>query len=95
MVRREALSEKAPLVARFQELLKDSLAAFRSDPGRALDAWTAQYPSALPRSLMLGFYATADYGFTPKHAKSLETFYRLASEEGFLDAVPVLDFASP
>jgi chorismate dehydratase len=94
MVRREALAEKAVLVARFQGLLMDSLAAFRADPGRALDAWTAQYPSALPRSLMLGFYATADYGFTPKHAKSLETFYRLACEEGFLDAVPSLDFAS-
>jgi chorismate dehydratase len=94
MVRREAWAEKGALVTRFHGLLTASLASFRADPGRALDAWTAVYPTALPRALMLGFYATADYGFTPKHAQSLQTFYRLASEEGFLDAVPSLDFAA-
>jgi chorismate dehydratase len=94
MVRREAMRDKAPLVARFHKLLLESLAAFRADPGKALDAWTAAYPSRLPRELMLGFYATADYGFTPRHAESLERFYRLAGEEGFLDAVPELDFAA-
>ncbi len=94
MVRREALREKAAPAARFHGLLLASLAAFRADAGGALDAWTASYPSGLPRGLMLGFYATADYGFTAKHAQSLETFYRLAGEEGFLDTVPELDFAA-
>ena len=37
---------------------------------------------------MLGFYATADYGFTQRHARSLDLFYRLACEEGFLPSVP-------
>ncbi|MDB5050631.1 MAG: hypothetical protein JWO30_3702 [Fibrobacteres bacterium] len=92
MVRREALAEKAALVAKFHRILLDSLASFRADMGKALDAWTAVYPSGLPRPLMLGFYETADYGFTPKHARSLELFYRLAGEEGFLDAAPKLDF---
>ncbi len=94
MVRREVMREKSALVSRFHGLLLESLAAFRADPGKALDAWTTAYPSTLPRELMLGFYATADYGFTPRHAQSLERFYRLAAEEGFLDAVPTLDFAS-
>ncbi|HKP96166.1 MAG TPA: menaquinone biosynthesis protein [Fibrobacteria bacterium] len=94
MVRREALAEKPALVSRFHALLLESLAAFRADAGKALDAWTAVYPSPLPRSLMLGFYETADYGFTERHARSLERFYRLAGEEGFLDAVPSLDFAA-
>jgi chorismate dehydratase len=94
MVRREALAAKGPLVARFHRLLLASLASFRADPGRALDAWTAAYPAALPRDQMLGFYATADYGFTDRHARSLETYYRLACEAGFLAAVPKLDFAA-
>jgi chorismate dehydratase len=92
MVRRDALAEKAAVVARFHGLLLESLASFRADPGKALDAWTAVYPNALPRSLMLSFYETADYGFTPRHARSLETYYRLAGEEGFLDSAPALDF---
>ena len=92
MVRREALRQKAAVVARFHKLLLESLASFRADPGKALDAWTAAYPNALPRSLMLGFYETADYGFTSKHAASLERYYRLAVEEGFLDSAPELDF---
>lgn len=93
MARREALRDKAALVSRFHRLLLHSLAAFRADPGKALDAWTAAYPNTLPRELMLGFYATADYGFTPRHAQSLELFYRLAGEEGFMDSAPVLEFA--
>jgi hypothetical protein len=81
------------VASRFHGLLMDSLAAFRADPGKALDAWVTAYPNTLPRDLMLGFYATADYGFTPRHARSLELFYRLACEEGFIDAMPSLDFA--
>lgn len=92
MVRRDALARKARRVGTFQGLLKQSLASFRADPGKALDAWTAKYPNKLPRELMLGFYATADYGFSPRHAQSLETYYRLACEEGFLEAPPSLDF---
>jgi chorismate dehydratase len=92
MVRRESLSVKPALIARYQALLKASLASFRADPAKALDVWTARYPNPLPRSLMLGFYETADYGFSPRHARSLELFYRLAGEEGFLDASPTLDF---
>ena len=94
MVRREALREKSALVSRFHGLLLRSLAAFRTDPGKALDAWTAAYPSTLPRDLMLSFYETADYGFTPRHAESLERYYKLAGDEGFLDAVPTLDFVA-
>ncbi len=92
MVRRAVLEEKAFLVSSFYHLLMESLEAFRRDPGRALDAWTAVYPSSLQRSLMLSFYATADYGFSSEHAKSLEIFYRLAYEEGFLEAIPSLDY---
>ena len=43
--------------------------------------------------LMLGFYATADYGFGERHARSLALYYRLACEEGFLPEVPELAFA--
>lgn len=93
MVRRDALASKADRLARFHRSLLASLAAFRADPAKALDAWTAVYPSPLPRELMLGFYATADYGFTDRHAESLERYYRLACEEGFLRSVPVLEFA--
>ncbi len=92
MVRRESLAVKADRVARYHGLLMASLAAFRADPAKALDAWTALYPTALPRSLILGFYETADYGFSPRHARSLQLFYGLAGEEGFLDASPTLDF---
>jgi chorismate dehydratase len=94
MVRREACREKSRAVAGFHGSLMASLASFRKEPGKALDAWTSAYPSSLPRDLMLGFYATADYGFTERHARSLETFYGLACEEGFLDGVPTLDFLS-
>jgi chorismate dehydratase len=93
MVRRDALAAKATRLARFHRILEGSLASFRADPGRALDAWTAVYPSPLPRELMLGFYATADYGFTERHARSLDLYYRLATEEGFLPSVPKLEFA--
>ena len=93
MVRRDALAAKAESLARFHRILLGSLAAFRNDPGRALDAWTAAYPSPLPRALMLGFYETADYGFTDRHAHSLELYYRLACEEGHLPSVPGLEFA--
>ena len=79
--------------ARFQSLLRESLAAFHRDPGRALDAWTAAYPSSLPRDLMLDFYRTADYGFSPAHGESLERFYRLAFQEGHLPEMPALVFA--
>lgn len=92
MIRREVLEAKAPLVRRFHGILMESLKSFRADPGRALDAWTAIYPSSLPRELMLRFYETADYGFSPEHEKSLETFYRLAHEQGFLPEVPGLDY---
>ena len=92
MVRREALKHKAALVSRFQEILQASLASFRADPARALAAWTAIYPTTLPQSLMLDFYQTADYGFSPEHSLSLERFYRLAHEEGFLSGLPSLNF---
>jgi chorismate dehydratase len=93
IVRREALARKAAAAAGFQRELRASLAAFRADPGGALDRWTAAYPSGLPRDLMLGFYATADYGFSDRHARSLELYYRFAHEAGFLPGVPVLEFA--
>jgi chorismate dehydratase len=94
MIRRDALAAKAAAVARFHRALMDSVAAFKADPGAALDAWTAAYPNELPRDLMLGFYATADYGFGEMHARSLAAYYRLAWEEGFLPAVPEPEFAS-
>lgn len=93
MVRRDALAAKPARLARFHRILIASLAAFRADPGKALDAWTSIYPSPLPRELMLGFYATADYGFTDRHARSLELYYRLACEDGYLPSVPALEFA--
>lgn len=93
MIRRDALAVKASAAARFRRALMASVAAFKADPGAALDAWTAIYPNDLPRDLMLGFYATADYGFGEKHARSLAAYYRLAWEEGFLPAVPELEFA--
>jgi chorismate dehydratase len=94
MVRRESLERKPAAAARFHGLLLDSLAAFRADPGKALDAWTAAYPNDLPRPLMLDFYRTADYGFTREHAESLERFYRLAFQEGYLPEMPVLDYVT-
>jgi chorismate dehydratase len=93
MVRRKALEEKAAWAAKFHRLLLESLESFRADPAGALDAWTAAYPNALPRDLMLSFYETADYGFTDKHALSLQRYYRLACEEGFLESLPELAFA--
>lgn len=92
MVRRQALAEKPAAASRFHALLLESLASFRADPGKALDAWTAAYPSSLPRSLMLDFYRTADYGFTAEHAESLERFYRLAFQEGHLPEMPVISY---
>ena len=92
MVRREACRDKSRAVAAFHASLRASLASFRKDPGTALDAWISAYPSPLPRDLMLGFYETADYGFTERHSRSLETFYALALEEGFLNEAPILDF---
>lgn len=92
IVRRRAVAERPAGAARFHDLLLESLASFRADPGKALDAWTRAYPTGLPRSLMLDFYQTADYGFTPEHAESLERFYRLAFQEGFLPEMPVLVF---
>lgn len=92
MVRRQALTGKPSAASRFQALLRESLESFRADPGKALDAWTAAYPSNLPRSLMLDFYRTADYGFTAEHAESLERFYRLAFQEGHLPEMPVISY---
>ena len=92
IVRRQALAERPRGAARFHALLAESLASFRADPGKALDAWTRTYSSALPRSLMLDFYQTADYGFSPEHAESLERFYRLAFQEGYLPEMPSLEF---
>ncbi len=92
IVRRGACEEKASLVKWFHSILKQSLETFRANPGRALDAWTAAYASDLPRELMLKFYETADYGFSLEHAQSLEAFYRLAHEEGFLPEIPSLDY---
>jgi chorismate dehydratase len=94
MVRREALELKPAVAARFHGLLRDSLASFRADPGKALDAWTRAYPNALPRDHMLAFYETADYGFTPEHRESLERFYRLAFQEGHLPEMPVIETVS-
>lgn len=93
MIRRDAQASKAAAAERFRKALMASVAAFKADPGAALDAWTAAYPSGLPRDLMLGFYATADYGFGERHARSLAIYYRLACEEGFLPGVPGLAFA--
>lgn len=93
MIRRDALAAKAAAAARFRRALMASVAAFKADPGAALAAWTAAYPNDLPRDLMLGFYATADYGFGERHARSLSIYYRLAHEEGFLPSVPELAFA--
>ncbi len=92
IVRREASAQKAQLVKVFQQVLESSLAAFRADTVRALTAWTSFYPSALPQSLILEFYQTADYGFSPEHAQSLEIFYRLAHAEGYLPSLPKLHF---
>jgi predicted solute-binding protein len=91
MVRRRALAEKAAAAARFHALLRRSLEDFRADPGKALEAWTRVYPTALPRSLMLDFYQTADYGFTSEHRESLERFYRLAFQEGHIPEMPVIE----
>lgn len=93
MIRRDALAAKAAAAERFRQSLMASVAGFMADPGTALDAWTAVYPNDLPRDLMLGFYATADYGFGERHARSLAVYYRLACEEGFLPSVPELAFA--
>jgi chorismate dehydratase len=93
MIRRDALAAKAAAAARFRRALMASVAGFNADPATALAAWTAAYPTDLPRDLMLGFYTTADYGFGEKHARSLSIYYRLAQEEGFLPAVPELAFA--
>jgi chorismate dehydratase len=95
IIRRDALARKASAAAQFQRALRASLDGFRADPGRALDAWTAAYPAALPRDLMLGFYATAEYGFGEAHARSLGIYFRLACEEGLLPEVPELAFADP
>jgi chorismate dehydratase len=92
MIRRDAQAAKAAASERFRQALMASVAAFKADPGAALDAWTAAYPNDLPRDLMLGFYATADYGFGDRHARSLAIYYRLACEEGFLPEVPELAF---
>jgi chorismate dehydratase len=94
MVRRQALAERPAPAARFHALLLESLASFRADPGKALDAWTAAYPSDLPRPLMLDFYETADYGFSREHADSLERFYRLAFQEGYLPEMPTLEYTA-
>jgi chorismate dehydratase len=93
IVRRESLTERPRAAARYRAMLRESLAAFHRDPGRALDAWTSAYPSSLPRELMLDFYRTADYGFSPEHGDSLERFYRLAFQEGHLPEMPGLAFA--
>jgi chorismate dehydratase len=92
MIRRDAQAAKAVAAERFRKALMASVAGFKTDPGKALDAWTAAYPNDLPRDLMLGFYATADYGFGDRHARSLGIYYRLACEEGFLPGVPELAF---
>lgn len=92
IVRREALAQKPDLVRAFHAQLLQSLAEFRSDPGKALDVWTAVYPSILPRPLMLQFYETADYSFSQDHVYSLDLFYQLAYEGGFLKSLPKLDF---
>jgi chorismate dehydratase len=93
MIRRDAQAAKAAAAERFRKALMASVAAFKADPGAALDAWTSAYPNGLPRDLMLGFYATADYGFGDRHARSLALYYRLACEEGFLPEAPELAFA--
>lgn len=93
MIRRDALAAKAAAATRFRRALMASVAAFKADPGAALAVWTKAYPNDLPLDLMLGFYATADYGFGEKHANSLSIYYRLAHEEGFLPAIPELAFA--
>jgi chorismate dehydratase len=93
MIRRDAQAVKAVAAERFRKTLTESVAAFKADPARALDAWTAAYPNTLPRDLMLGFYATADYGFGDRHARSLALYYRLACDEGYLPSVPELAFA--
>jgi chorismate dehydratase len=93
MIRRRALEEKRDSAAGFHRALQASLASFRADPDKALDAWTRAYPSALPRDLMLKFYETADYRFTAEHARSLEIFYRLAHEGGYLEEMPSLAYA--
>ena len=94
MVRREAWNRKQSALVRFHALLLKGLADFRENPDQALDAWTRKYHSALPRDLILRFYETADYGFSPDHGRSLETYYRLAREEGHLEELPVLEYAA-
>jgi chorismate dehydratase len=95
MVRRDIVKAKAERIKLFLHLLRSSVASFTADPVKALDAWTAIYPSTLPRELMLDFYETADYGFSKAHASSLDVFYRLAFEAGFLKVLPKLDFINP
>ena len=95
MVRDEACQARPSSVARLQSLLRAALESFRTNPQAALDAWIKAYPTALPRPLMLRFYETADYGFSPEHALSLQTFYRLAWEDGHLQEVPELRFVAP
>lgn len=93
MARRKALEAKRANASAFHAGLRASLESFRSDPGKALDAWTRAYPSSLPRAVMLDFYATADYRFTAEHARSLEIYYRLACDGGYLEEMPELVYA--
>jgi chorismate dehydratase len=95
MVRREAWRRKQAALVRFHTILLKGLADFRTDPEKALRAWTRAYPCALPPDHILRFYETADYGFSPDHARSLEIFFRLAREEGHLEDLPVLEYAAP
>jgi len=94
MVRRESVVQKKKALRFFLQILSDALKSFKSNPSLALDHWTQFYPSQLSREFMLQFYATADYGFSEAHEKSLNLFYRLALEAGFLKTIPKLEYLS-
>jgi chorismate dehydratase len=94
LVQRQATTQKAALLRLYSEHLRDSVAAFRSNPEAALSTWLRAYPSLLPVMDILDFYSSADYTLTDLHLESLGLFYALAQKEGLISAIPTFRFVT-
>jgi chorismate dehydratase len=94
IVRNAILESKRELLKKFIRELEDSKNMFFQSPKDAVRKWTDRYPADLPERIILSFFENIDYNLTPLHEKSLNLFFKLASDLGYSAPCPSLKFLS-
>lgn len=77
---------------RWHQQLEQSLAEFESDPLAVSQHWAKSHPHQLDEVQTMEYFNNLNYRLSPEGIESLERFYSLAQELGYIEHVPDFTF---